>query len=99
MVITVDYSARRRLFSLTRIIAVASLLSGCINPVGAALYQPQPQPLTGAAPVWKERVPVSVTARTSDGLDLADWFWAPQDASGDVVLFLPGRTEIGRAHV
>lgn len=73
----------------TSVIAVSALLSGCINPVGAALYQPKP--LSAASPVWKERAPVSVTARTSDGLDLSGWFWAPQDASGDVVLFLPGR--------
>ncbi len=34
---------------------------------------------------------MAVTARTSDGLDLAGWYWAPQDAGGDVLLFLPGR--------
>ncbi|RYY15462.1 MAG: alpha/beta hydrolase, partial [Alphaproteobacteria bacterium] len=34
---------------------------------------------------------MAVSARTSDGLELTGWFWAPDDPSDDILLFLPGR--------
>jgi fermentation-respiration switch protein FrsA (DUF1100 family) len=70
-------------------VSLSLAMTGCINPVGSTLYQPQP--IAGPAPAWQDRAPVAVTARTRDGLDLAGWFWAPQDATGDILLFLPGR--------
>ncbi len=81
--------ALRKLIGASLILSTPLLMAGCINPVGSALYQPQP--VTGPAPVWKDRAPVAVTARTRDGLALTGWYWAPQDASGDILLFLPGR--------
>ncbi len=79
----------RRMVCASLVLSLPLLMSGCISPVGSALYQPQP--ITGVAPVWKGRAPVSVTARTSDAIVLTGWYWAPQDASGDILLFLPGR--------
>ena len=65
------------------------LLGGCVDPVGSSLYQPQP---IGAVAAWTGRAPAPVSARTADGIDLAGLFWAPRDAGGDILLFLPGRT-------
>lgn len=71
------------------VLVFAAALAGCVDPVGSSLYQPQP--LTADRTAWAGRVPMAVSARTSDGLELTGWFWAPDDPSGDILLFLPGR--------
>lgn len=79
----------RRMIGVSLAATMSMLISGCINPLGSSLYQTQL--ITGSTLAWKDRAPVSVTARTGDGLALTGWYWAPQDASGDILLFLPGR--------
>lgn len=69
--------------------ALAVTLASCVNPVGSSLYQPQP--LAANRAPWIDRSPMAVSTRTADGLELTGWFWAPDDPSGDILLFLPGR--------
>jgi hypothetical protein len=74
----------------TSFVVIGSLsVTACLNPVGKALYQPQP--LATASPTWAGRAPVPVTARTANGFDLAGWYWAPDGKAQDILLFLPGR--------
>ncbi len=79
----------RRMLTASFVILASLSASACLNPVGKALYQPQP--VTGVSPTWTGRAPVPVTARTTDGLDLAGWYWAPEGKDRDILLFLPGR--------
>ena len=73
----------------TGLLVILAIVTGCVNMVDASLFQPQP--VSAMQHRWTSRPPVSVTARTADGLALSGWFWPPLDPSGDIVLFLPGR--------
>jgi len=71
------------------VVTLVGALASCVNPVGSSLYQPEP--LAAERAPWAGREPMAVSARTSDGLELTGWFWAPDDPSDDILLFLPGR--------
>lgn len=84
-----DGATLRRRMSRAAVLLVPALAMSACNPVSSRLYQPQP---IAAAPVpWTGRAPVLVTARATDGVELTGWFWAPEDPTGDILLFLPGR--------
>ena len=79
----------RRTAGLSLLLATSLSLTGCLNPVSSALFQPQP---LGNRPLaWAKRAPTAVVARTSDGLELTGWYWPPAAATSDVLLYLPGR--------
>lgn len=80
---------RPRTLRMIGVVAVLSLLTGCLNLAGSSLYQPEP---IGRVPTaWGGRAPQAVVARTGDGLALKGWFWPPRAPDGDILLFLPGR--------
>jgi fermentation-respiration switch protein FrsA (DUF1100 family) len=79
----------RHTLAMSFVVVGSMFVAACLNPVGKALYQPQP--LAAASPAWAGRAPVPVTARTADGLDLAGWYWAPKGKAQDILVFLPGR--------
>lgn len=72
---------------LALVLAAALALGGCAGFVRERIYKPDP---INAAPVWTGEAPRQVSAPTADGLELNGYYWPPETASGDIILFFHG---------
>jgi fermentation-respiration switch protein FrsA (DUF1100 family) len=64
-------------------------LASCTSTVRSRIYLPEPMP---AEVSWSGRAPDEVTALTTDGLTLRGYYWPPQSAGGDLILFFHGQS-------
>jgi fermentation-respiration switch protein FrsA (DUF1100 family) len=64
-------------------------LASCASTIRSRIYRPEPMP---ASISWSGRAPTEVTTTTADGLKLRGYYWPPQSAGGDLILFLPGQS-------
>ncbi|ATQ42589.1 alpha/beta hydrolase [Caulobacter mirabilis] len=71
-------------------LAAALTLSApaCADPIRDRIYLPEPMPK--AAPAWAGRAPREVVATTADGLTLKGYWWPPETADAEVVVFFHG---------
>lgn len=68
--------------------ALALSLGGCAEIIRDRIFQPDP---LSATPVeWATNAPRAVTAVTSDGLTLSGYYWAPNQATGDIIVYFQG---------
>jgi uncharacterized protein len=75
--------------SLVGATAVLLTLASCASSVRSRIYLPEPMP---ADVSWSGRAPYEVTATTTDGLTLRGYYWPPQSAGEDVILFFHGQS-------
>jgi fermentation-respiration switch protein FrsA (DUF1100 family) len=78
--------------SVTRLVAAAAIVltaASCASAVRSRIYLPEPMP---ASVAWTGRAPVEATATTADGLKLRGYYWAPQAAAGDVIVYFHGQS-------
>jgi len=68
---------------------VVLLLTSCTSTIHSRIYRPEPMP---ASVLWSGRAPEEVTATTADGLTLRGYYWPPQTADGDVILYFQGQS-------
>ena len=69
-------------------LSIALLLAGCSGFVRDRIYRPDPAPAT--LPAWAGTAPQSVRVRTSDGLEIAGYYWAPAGEPRDILIFFHG---------
>lgn len=70
------------------IILLALLLAGCSGIVRDRIYRPDPAP--AVAPAWAGTAPQAVSARTADGLEIGGYYWPPDGAPRDILMFFHG---------
>src|SRR5688500_13960449 len=80
---------RERSNHLRLAVAAAMILASCASPVHSRIYRPEPMP---ASVSWTGPAPDEVTATTADGLSLRGYYWPPQTAGGDLILFFHGQS-------
>lgn len=68
--------------------AVLAAATPACSGIRDRIYYPEAMPAT--APVWAGRAPREVTATTADGLTLKGYWWPPETAGGDVIVFFHG---------
>jgi fermentation-respiration switch protein FrsA (DUF1100 family) len=64
-------------------------LISCASTVRSRIYRPEPMPATVS---WTGRAPEEVAATTADALNLRGYYWPPQKAGGDLILFFHGQS-------
>jgi uncharacterized protein len=69
--------------------AIILSLASCASTVDSRIYKPAPMP---ASVSWNGPAPEEVTATTADGLKLRGYYWPPQAAGGDVILYFHGQS-------
>lgn len=69
------------------VLAAALALGGCAGFVRDRIYKPEP---IVAAPAWPGEPPREVSVRTSDGLTLRGYYWAPAAGKTDILVFFHG---------
>ncbi len=69
-------------------VLVVLLLTSCASTIQSRIYRPEPMP---ASVTWTGRAPEDVSATTADGLTLRGYYWPPQTADGDVIVYFHGQ--------
>lgn len=69
------------------VVALALVLAGCAGVVRDRIYRPS---VAVEVPVWRDRAPEKIMVRTSDGISLDGWYWAPTGANRDVIVYFHG---------
>ena len=69
--------------------AMMLTLVSCASTIRSRIYRPEPMP---ASVTWNGPAPREVTATTADGLTLRGYYWPPQEAGGDLILFFHGQS-------
>src|SRR5688500_8572989 len=70
------------------VLLLAFLLAGCSGVVRDRIYRPDPAPVV--APAWAGAAPQSVSVRAADGLEISGYYWAPEGAARDILIFFHG---------
>jgi fermentation-respiration switch protein FrsA (DUF1100 family) len=70
-------------------VAIVLVLASCASTVRSRIYLPEPMPESVS---WSGRAPEEVTTTTADGLKLRGYYWPPQSAGGDLILFFHGQS-------